>query len=110
MRSAWRYPGSAGADRRVLLIGAGDVYEHRVAQLEGARRRDLLAGSETVQDDDLVAKDGTADDGAKLRARLPRGIGGEDEDVVAPRTLAQGAQRADHRALPRAHRDLHAHR
>src|SRR5690606_39768521 len=67
-----------GGDARV-----GDADQRRLAQLERAGRRDLLAGFEPGQDPDLVADHRGRADPPHARAELAGSVRLEHEHVVA---------------------------
>src|SRR6266480_6429878 len=89
---------------------AGDGDQHRFAQLEGTGRRDALPGCETAENEHLVADHRPALHGLFMHPCVASRVGFHDEDVIAARSLAQGADGNRDDGRRRAHRDLDSHR
>src|SRR5919109_3716141 len=85
-----------------------DRDEGCVAELERARRRDPLTGGEPAQDHHVVPEHRPTLYRSQVRARFAFLVGGDDEDMVTGRPLAQRAHGDGHGRPRRPHRNTDA--
>ena len=76
-----------------VLCSACNGNEDSIAKLKGAERGDLFADRQSAVDHNLIAEHGAALDLTALGSRPAVFVCDNDEHLVSPRSLAQGADR-----------------